>query len=465
MDALRKATIAATESDPVEFPSSLLDENKEGVAATPSATFHDSPTEGLPTIQSETENLEELLVSRPGITKAISESKALSDDSHSTRTDPRPHSQPVSRRGSSNSVRAIFGPFLFDSGTRLARPTPVYRHHTDQGLSDVFSDLCRDARNLAELQNQELFQLPRPILRSKSGMAVSGLRGRRDSRIFNRRSYCGPPVTSLPLSSTNSIPNTIEKAKHKKERPSTIMVFTQSGLGEDPNPTPASALQTRSPTILSLGEDQTQTVPAEATTSLGSTGVTSSIGSTLSSPAGLNLSAFSSPCIQPDATKASFENSPEPDKGRRPKRSRSMADNVRSFFSSPSKRLTRCPSVGADLLVNSLSWTKGTRTPPSSYPRDRSEHSLPSVAVHPVHVDADTPTTGRSFWPPGRNSTGDLRRKRSLFAYGRRNATDVSRLSAISTVSATSSATETSGSNSPARRRSVKDILLHFRNN
>ena len=100
MEGLRKAIVAAAESDPAELPSSLLDENKEEVVPTPSVAVHDAPIEGLPTIQSETEHIEDLLASRPGITKALTDSKTLSDDGHSVRTDPRPHSQPVSRRGS-----------------------------------------------------------------------------------------------------------------------------------------------------------------------------------------------------------------------------------------------------------------------------------------------------------------------------------------------------------------------------
>ena len=464
MEGLRKAIAAAAESEPTELPSSLLDENREEIAVTPSVTVHDASIEGLPTIQSETENLEDFLASRPGMTKAVSESRVLSDDGHSIRTDPRPHSQPVSRRGSSNSVRAIFSPFLFDSGTRLVRPTAVQRHHTDQGLLDVLSDLCRDARNLAELQGQEMFQLPRPILRSKSGVSVPGMRGRKDSKIFNRRSYCGPPVS---LYSANSSPNSTErKVKHKKERPSTVMVFTQSWLEEDPTSTSAPALQTRNLMVLSPEEDRVQTAPPEATASLCSSGATSNVGSAPSSPTGLKPSALGSPYIQLETINASFEDCPDADKEYKPKRSKSMVDNVKSFFSSPSKRLSRYPSAGADFLASGLSVARGSWSSAAS-PPDPLEPSLPSVAVHPVDIEADTPTPGKSsrtLFTQGRNSVGDLRRKRSLFAYGRREGTDISRLSAVSTVSATSSNTETSDWHSPSRRRSVKDILLQLRN-
>lgn len=463
IEALRKAVIAAAGS--TELPSNLLDENKE---VAPSLAIHDAPTEGLPTIQSETENLAELLASRPRVTKTMSEYKTLSDDGHSIRSDSRPHSQPISRRGSSNSVRAIFSPFLFDSGARLVRPTPVQRHHTDQSLSDVFSDSCREARNLAEMQGQELFQLPRLILRSKSGMAVSGLRGRKNSKIFNRRSYAGPPVVFPSSSSANSTPSAMEKrTKSKKERPSSVMMFTQSWFGEDSTSTSASALQTHSLTAPSSEEDQVQIAPPEATTSLCSSEATSNIESTFSSPIGLKPSALGSPYVQLETLEASPENIPNVEKEYRPKRSKSMVDNVKSFFTSPSKRLPRYPSTGADLLADGLPFEKGSRSSPTSYLLDPLEPPLPSVAVHPVDVDADTPSSGRLCRPlpsKGRNSTGDLGRKRSLFAYGRRSGTDISRLSAISAVSATSSTTETSSSNSPVRRRSVKDILLLFRN-
>ena len=458
MEGFRKAIDAAAESDPAELPSSLLDENREEVALTPSVTIHDAPPEGLPTIQSETEHLEDLLVSRPGITKAVSESKALSDDGHSIRTDPRSHSQPVSRRGSSNSVRAIFSPFLFDSGVRLIRPTAVQRHHIDQGLSDVFSDSCRDARNLAELQSQELFQLPRSITRSRSGMAMSGSKGRKDSRIFNRRSYCGPAAT-LPSCSTTSVTATEKKVKHKKERPSSVMMFTQSWLGEDSSPHSVPALQRPNLTVLTSEEDQVQTSPPDVSMSLCSSEVTSNVGSALSSPTGLKTSSLG---IHLDTAEGSFESSPDVDKDYRPKRSKSMVENVKSFFTSPYKKLSRHPSMGAELLTDSLSLR--TRSSPNSYLHDPLGPALPSVTVHPVDIDADTPTPDRSLPDRERDPADALGRKRSLFAYGRRHATDVSRLSAVSTVSATSSITETSGSSSPVRRRSVKDILLHFRN-
>jgi hypothetical protein len=461
MECLRNAAVAAAEYDTAELPSSLLDENKEEVFVTPSVTIHDV-TEGLPTIQSETENLEELLASRPGNSKVVSDSRALSDDGHSVRTDPRPHSQPVSRRGSSNSVRAIFSPFLFDSAIRLVRPTPVQRHHTDQGLSDVFSNSCRDARNLAMLQGQELFQLPRPILRSRSGVAVPGLRGRKESRIFNRRSYGGLPVTSLSLTSANSTPSTMDKKVKHKERPSSVM-FPQSWLGEDSTPTFLVRTDNQTP---SSEEGQVQGVPPEATTSLCSSEAASNAGSTLGSSTEFKPSALGSPYVQPNTLELPPEACPDVHVDYRPKRSRSMVDNVKSFFSSPSKRLSRTQFSGTDLLADSLSFGRGTRNPPTSYPNGPLETPLPSVTVHPVDVDADTPTSDRTRRPPaaqGRNSTGDLGRKRSLFMYGRRGGTDVSRLSAMSTVSATSSTTEASGSSVPLRRRSVKDILLHFR--
>lgn len=467
MEGLRKAIVAAAGNNSMELPSSLLDQNKE-VVPTPSLAIHDAPTEGLPTIQSETENLAELLASRPLVSKTTSEFRALSDDGHWIRTDPRPHSQPVSRRGSSNSVRAIFSPFLFDSGARLLRPTPVQRQHTDQGLSDVFSDSCRDARNIAELQGQELFQLPRLIMRSKSGMAVSGLRGRKDSRIFNRRSYGGPPVAFPSSSSANSTPQTVEKkVKCKKERPSSVMMFTQSWFGEDSTSACASALQTYSSTVPSSEEDQFQTALPEVSTSLCSSEAPSNVGSALSSLTGLKPSALGSPYVQLETLEGSPSDSPDVDRDYRPKRSKSMVDNVKSFFTSPSKRLSRYPSAGTDLLANNPSFERGTRRSLTTLLRDPLEPSLPSVAVHPVDVNADAPPSDRSRRPlfsQGRNSTGDLGRKRSLFAYGRRSGTDISRLSAISAASATSSTTQTSGSNSPARRRSAKDILLLFRN-
>ena len=465
MGGLRKAIAAAAESDPEELPSSLLDENKEEVAPTPSVTVHDPPIEGLPTIQSETEHIEELLASRPGVTTASSESKALSEDGHAVRTDPRASSHPISRRGSSNSVRAIFTPFLFDYGVRLVRPTAVQRHHTDQGLSDVFSDSCRDARNLAELQSQELFQLPRSVMRSRSGMAV---KGRRDSRIFNRRSYGAPPA-ALSLSSANLTPTAMEKRlKQKKERPSSVMVFTQSWFGEDSTPHSTSSLQAPNLMVPSPEEDQILTAPPDASSTLCSSGVTSNDGSSLITPTELGPSPLGSPFIHVDRLTISSESLPDVDKDYRPKRSKSMVDNVKSFFTGSSKRLSRHVPPGNVSFADDLPSARvRTHSSPTSYFHNPSEPSLPSVTVHPVDADADTPASERSCRPlPGHGGdpADDLRRKRSFFAYGRRHGTDVSRLSAMSTVSTTSSATETSGSNSPVRRRSVKDILLHFRN-
>ena len=462
MECLRKAITAAAESEKTDLPSSLLDENREEVAPTPLATVHDVLTEGLPTIQPETEHLEDLLAFRPGLTKAMSESRALSDDSHSTRTDPPSHSQPVSRRGSSNSVRAIFSPFLFDSGVRLVRPTAVQRHHTDQGLSDVFSGSCRDARNLAELRNQELFQLPRLVARSKSGATVPGLRGRKDNRVFNRRSYCGPAAPSLSSHSASSTTMMERKIKQKRERPSSVMVFTRSWLEEDPTLYPPSGLRPSSLAILSPEEDQPQSPPPDAITSPCSSEVTSNIGSVISSPAGLKTSSPGLPPIHMDTGRGLSGNNPSTEGDYRPKRSKSMVDNVKSFFSSPYKRPSRNSSTGTELLASTLSLTgERTRSSLASYTHDPSGSTLPSVSVHPADIDADIPASERPL--PGQGKDGVLGRKRSLFGYGRQHGNDISRLSAVSAVSATSSVTATSGSSSPVRRRSVKDILLHFR--
>src|SRR5258705_131489 len=93
MGSLRRGVAAAAGSDPAELPSNLLDGNKEGVSPTPTLAIHETPIEGLPTIQSETEDLAELLASRPRVATIRSESKVLSDDGHLVRTDPRSHSQ------------------------------------------------------------------------------------------------------------------------------------------------------------------------------------------------------------------------------------------------------------------------------------------------------------------------------------------------------------------------------------
>lgn len=459
MECLRKAITAAAESEKPDLPSSLLDENREEVAPAPSGPVHDVLTEAPPIIQSETEHLEDLPAFRPGLTKVVSESKALSDDSHSTRTDPNSHSQPVSRRGSSNSVRAIFSPFLFDSGVRLVRPTVVQRHHTDQGLLDVFSGSCRDARNLAELQNQELFQLPRLIARSKSSATASGLRGRKDNRMFNRRSYCGPAAPSLSSHSASSTTATEKKIKQKRERPSSVMAFTRSWLEEDPSLYPPSALRPSSLAILSPEEDQPQSPPPDVTVSPCSSEMTSNMGLVISHPARLKTS---SPRVHTGTGQGPSGNDPGTDGDYRPKRSKSMVDNVKSFFSSPYKRPSRNSSAGTELLASTLSLTRErTRSSPTSYPHDPFGSTLPSVSVNPADIDADTPASERPL--PSQGKDGALGRKRSLFGYGRQHGTDISRLSAVSAVSATSSVTATSGSSPPVRRRSVKDILLHFR--
>jgi len=346
------------------------------------------------------------------------------------------------------------------------RPTAVQRHHTDQGLSDVFSDSCRDARNLAELQNQELFQLPRSVMRSRSGMVVSGLKGRRDSRIFNRRS-CGGPPAALSSSSANLTPTSMEKkAKQNKERPSSVMVSTQSWFGEDSTLHSTSSLQAPSLTTLSPEEDQIHTAPPAMTSTLCASGVTSNAELALGTPTELGPSPLGSPYIHVDQLTASSESIQDVDKDYRPKRSKSMVDNVKSFFTGSSKRLSRHPPTEAVSSADDLPSARvRSRSTPTSSPHDPLEHSLPSVTVHPV--DAETPAPDGSCQPPPTGKGGpvdDLRRKRSFFVYGRRHGTNISRLSAMSTVSATSSTTETSGSNSPIRRRSVKDILLHFRN-
>jgi hypothetical protein len=95
---------------------------------------------------------------------------------------PRPeaanHSLPPSRRSSTASVKAIFSPGS-ESTFIIRRASPPARLQVERGLGDVFSDLCLSARFHASAHEEELFHGPKVIrtgfLRASSGLAMAGM--------------------------------------------------------------------------------------------------------------------------------------------------------------------------------------------------------------------------------------------------------------------------------------------------
>lgn len=205
IEGLKEAINSARELEPI---SSLRDEHREEVITNvlppQEYTLQTPPSfPPLPTIESLSDVEGGLNIQTPRIlTKPQSSKRPKTpmrisfDRAPSIREDPTVKEVGSSlSRSSSASVKAIFSPFMFESGTRVSRSSSLHRQQVDQGLADVFSDLCRDARSLAGIHSIELFQVPKriPVLpQSTSSMTAAGvLRPKHESKLVARRSYGG----------------------------------------------------------------------------------------------------------------------------------------------------------------------------------------------------------------------------------------------------------------------------------
>lgn len=193
------------------LPSSWSDEPVSSLQAHGRSDFmvEEGPSEGipavppLPTIQS----IPELQSSADASTLTV-----IRNETTLPRVQPRPDSVnlslPPSRRSSTASVKAIFLP-AFESTILIRRSSPPARLQVERGLRDVFSDICLSARFHANTHEEELFQAPKVnrsgFSRSSSGLGMAGMGvaaknrlTKRESVIVQRRTSCVDPYVPPP---------------------------------------------------------------------------------------------------------------------------------------------------------------------------------------------------------------------------------------------------------------------------
>jgi hypothetical protein len=259
---------------------------------------------------------------------------------------PRPDSVnlslPPSRRSSTVSVKAMFSP-VSESTILIRRASPPARQQVERGLRDVFSDLCLSARSHASTHEEELFQAPKVIRsgfsRSSSGLGMAGMGvaaknrlTKRESVLVQRRTstiegFVPPPDedTQTGLLKRTSTAKSLANRRHAKKLKIVSMPLAHTSEGEG-----------------GTGEALPDTPPA---LSQCSSITASNTGSVSCSPVGEIPSARILPIT-------ANTNIPRPDllvvheDDYRPKRSRSMVDNVKGIFRSRSS--SPASSLSAD---------------------------------------------------------------------------------------------------------------------
>ncbi|EMD40497.1 hypothetical protein CERSUDRAFT_111098 [Gelatoporia subvermispora B] len=359
----------------------------------------------------------------------------------------------LSRRSSTASVKAFFSPISLDP-TRIVRPSAQVRQQVDQGIHDVFSDSCITARMQAQMHDEELFQVRRKtasgVARSNSALSITGAmslaaRRRYDSVMMPRRKSSvdvnPEQLTAEPLElggksagSLSGRAKTLAARKRKKQVPSLVPAGIV-GLCKVESEAEAEKAVAQSP-----GSTLDSPFPASH--------CSSSTSSNIPSPVGAPLPL---PTLESDATIRQSDIMMMREKDFRPKRTRSMVDNVRYFFhsrpdspSSSSGRASPLPMSAQEASAeppNSLAqwWRRGSlRRRVQSSPEVPGEEEPPPVAGGPysedghlLHHVSTIPemskarpfvpagvSAGSGARPPGESRRAGLlpSRRRSLFA-------------------------------------------------
>ncbi|EKM59749.1 uncharacterized protein PHACADRAFT_137914 [Phanerochaete carnosa HHB-10118-sp] len=342
----------------------------------------------------------------------------------------------LNRRTSTSSVKAFFSPLTFDS--RVSRPSAQIRQQVDHGLHDVISDTFVTVRNQVRMRDEELFQVrKRPMAnmsRSNSGLTLSGLasRKRHDSIVLASSRRKGsvdgiPDVTGDSETSKHLVLSQRSKSsgdKRKKRQSLSVTPFVNNidlemGLIQSP-------------------DGSVESPPAMTQSS---SAASSNVNSALPSPLESNLPLPSADTLR-----------------YRPKRTRSLVDNVRNFFHSrsisPTPSATGSPKIAAAALDAETEphgglvqwWRRGSlrRRAQSSpeMPTDESTPATPATPAASLDDGAYSEMTSQSSTnaPPspmpspdvlaGRqlstsrrvafSSIAPISRRRSLFSYGSR---------------------------------------------
>ncbi|KAG6821574.1 hypothetical protein H0H93_000083 [Arthromyces matolae] len=335
-------------------------------------------------------------------------------------------SDPLSRRSSTASVKAIFSPLSSDSDTIVIRRySASARSRVDQGLHDVISQLCVTARSHACLKDEELFPSPKAtnrgvFVRSQSGLSISGMAAksrlnRHESvRVLRRRSLVDKPDRSSSKKSS---------ASSSSRRQSTAPSITAMSDSDISRPSPSHSPLLPSPSS------------------------TSAMSSSNVSPSPSKNFVRSSSSIFFSSIKPFREVSHEPPHEPKSamKSSRSLVNGVKELFFSHSRSssaLSQTESSDGDLqntkkrTVGSLKrWAKGsihrrTRSAPEDPPftlpdiQKLPALNIPSLDLSGLEYGATIPLTGtpQPYDPPQipRPSTGEIPRlQSSLLSSGR----------------------------------------------
>ena len=330
-DALNSDTPWASEP-----PSSLLFDD----AAQSAPPVDDEPLEcssaPLPTIQSNSELETDQPADPATLARARPELKSRSPsriDSLSFRQEQQAQMASfaaLSRRSSTASVKAFFSPMTLDPSTRIPRPSAQVRHQVDHGLHDVFSEQCLAARSNAVMKHEDLFKRPLPHMsRSNSGLSISNAMGltakRRYDLVSNKRmsldggrdhelDFGHKRLSTLP---GGTKPTTTPHKRSKKPLPS-LVPTVPSNLTKVDSEAESEGQTTHSPTAIS----DSPLPPSQCS---------STASSILPSPIDV-----AGPILSDIAQDATLRPSDVITSGEdwRPKRTRSMVDNVKYFFQS-----------------------------------------------------------------------------------------------------------------------------------
>jgi hypothetical protein len=199
----------------------------------------------------------------------------------------------------SASVKAIFS---LDASSIARRSSHATRLQVDRWLEDVLSEPCRVVRSLASQDSEQSYGLKqaRSIqARSNSGLSLSKL-GRRESVLGPGKKFGGAEALTVPIevSSTSTLRPKALSVPRRKRRP--IL----------PTPLPSN----------SEGDDNSEPVPESPSVPSASSGTASNYGSIPPSPV-VETTCHTAPASPITETTLG-----------RPKRTRSMVENVRGLF-------------------------------------------------------------------------------------------------------------------------------------
>ena len=282
--------------------------------------------------------------------------------------------QPLSRRSSTASVKAFF---TFETYPRIIRSTSQFRAQIEQGLGDVFSEGCIAVRMQAQKRDEELFQVKKKsgmgigMTRSSSGMNLVVKRRRHDSVLYStphrrknsaegsvldglrdRDASIGGTTATTILMSRNTLVkrNKSGNGKRRLKQQLSIVPLDNSTI----RALPTGELDMEMMMMTTTSTSPESILPDSPSPMSQCSSVTSSNpGSMLPSPldGSLPLPMPLRPLSSLDTKNTLRQDDGSGGVGRdgfRPKRTRSMVENVRYFFhsrsSSPVLSLSHCGS-------------------------------------------------------------------------------------------------------------------------